>query len=133
MAKKPSRENKKLTELGQIGRSGRLISQYIRGIGTEKTELILNPVTGKSEVVSKGEALARKIWLKALGYVYDIDTEAYSETGELNLDYVKLLIDRVEGKIGVQSDDPNDSRTSAADRVSQANKDRLNAMAEDES
>jgi hypothetical protein len=64
MAKKPSRENKKLTELGQIGRSGRLISQYIRGIGTEKTELILNPVTGKSEVVSKGEALARKSGLR---------------------------------------------------------------------
>lgn len=132
MAKKPPREKKRLTELGSKTRAGQLISSYLRGIGSEKTELIVNPTTGNTEVVSKAEALARKIWLKAMGFVFDEETNKYVETGEINLDYVKLVLDRAEGKVGVQSDDPNEHRMSAADRVSQANKDRLNALAGDE-
>lgn len=128
MAKKKSGENKGLQELGRKSRSGQVLSQYIRAMASEKTELIIDPDTGKSKVVSKGEALARKVWLTALGYVFDPDTETYRETGELHLEWVKVLLDRSEGRVAAGSDDPNDKRVTAAERVSDVNKSRLNAL-----
>lgn len=130
MAKKRRVENKSLQELGKKSRSGQVLSQYIRAIATEQTELIIDPETGKSKVVSKGEALARKMWLTALGYVFDPSTEKYIETGELSLEWVKALLDRAEGKVGVGGDDPNADRVTAAERVSEVNKDRLNTLAD---
>lgn len=128
--RKKTQENKPLMELGKRSRAGQIFSQYIRGIGTEKTELIVDPETGKSKVVTKAEALVRRLWMTALGYVWDAEAEKYMETGELHLDVVKILLERAEGKVGVGSDDPNADRVTAADKVSQMNKERLNALAD---
>jgi hypothetical protein len=122
-------ENRQLAELGEKFRAGRVLSEYIRGIAAEKTELITDPDTGKTKIVSKGEALARQIWLKALGYEFDHEQDKYVSTGMPSLAWIKLIMDRVEGKSGVQSEDLNDGRPSVVDRVSDMNKERLNAMA----
>lgn len=116
-------ENKNLIELGSKQRAGRILSEYLRGIGTEKTELITDPSTGKTKVVSKAEALARQIWEKAISGGVD---------GGISLDWTKLLLDRVEGKPGVNDDAAQGTKPTAADRVSEMNKKRINGFAEEE-
>lgn len=126
-----SRENKELRELGEKCRAGRLLTEYLRGIGIEKTELMVDPTTGQTVVMTKAEAMARKMWLMALGYQFDTGSGKYVEVpGSVNTNMMKLILERIEGKAGVQEGDPGEDRPSVADRVSEVNRRRLNAMAE---
>jgi len=119
-----SKENKQLTELGQKKRAGRLLSEYIRAIGDEKTE-VMDIATGpdkvKHQIVSKAERLARDIWDKALD----------GEDEKVKLEYRKLVIERIEGKAGtgLTGADIEHPGRNVPDRVSDLNRDRLNRIA----
>jgi len=123
MAKKP-KENKRLTELGQKQRAGKLLSEYIRGIGDERTELVdivISPDKCERQLVSKAEAMAREIWKEAID----------GDDDKLKLEYRKLIIDRIEGKVGtgLTGADIDHPGRNVPDRVSDISRDRLNQMA----
>lgn len=122
-------ENEPLMERGQKARAGRMLSEYIRGIGQEVTEVILDdgPSPGPPKLVSKAEAMARHIWKKALPHTGDDGNKH-----EPDLDYIKIVLDRAEGKPGVVAGDDNEDagKESVPDRVSRMNADRLNKLAE---
>ena len=52
----------------KIKKAGQLLSQFIRSIALEETELIKG-ADGEDQMASKAEALARLMWQRALGYV----------------------------------------------------------------
>jgi hypothetical protein len=128
MAKTPI-ENPELLELGKKSRSGRIVSDYIRAIGSEKTEMVRDPDTGKTKIVSKAEAVARRIWEKAMGLTWNEETDLFDQ-GEISLDWMKVLLERAEGKAGVSGESVDTGKPTAADKVSEINKRRMNAMAE---
>ena len=116
------RENKSLIELGSKQRAGRLVSSYLRAIGTEVTEelvIFTDPDTGKRKLISKAEALARDIWKIVLEDGGD---------AKIQLEYRKLVLDRIEGKSGVD-EEPKDKEISIPDQISEINRDKLNAIA----
>jgi len=121
---------KKLSELGAKCRAGQLMSSLFRAIASEKTELIQVKVpdskTGKMEtlLVSKAEAIARDIIQKALP---TSDTEGVDL--KVQLEYRKLVLDRVDGRAGTIGEDADDKRGSIPDRISEASKGFLNAQA----
>jgi hypothetical protein len=114
-----AKENKDLLERGQKHRAGRLISEYLRAVGQEKTEvatIFIDPDTGEKRIISKAEAMARDIWKKALE----------SEDAKEKLEYRKIIIDRCDGK----GEERDKDRGNVPDRVSRMNKERINRMAE---
>ena len=123
MAKKP-RENKELLELGQKQRAGRLLSEYIRAIGDERTERVdvaIGVDKVEPRIVSKAEKMARDIWKEANEGTDD----------KLKLEYRKLIIDRIEGKTGtgLTGADIEHPGRNVPDRVSDINRDRINKLA----
>jgi hypothetical protein len=121
MAKK-SKENKSLLELGTKQRAGQLISQYLRAIGTEMTELAdvaIGPDKVERRIVSKAEALARDMFEKALQH----------ENEKMRLEYRKIVLDRIDGRPGDNPTDEGGKRVSVPDRISEMNRDRLNKLA----
>jgi hypothetical protein len=131
MAKK-SKENKPLLELGTKQRAGQLISQYLRAIGTEKTELVdivIGPDEIKHKIVSKAEALARDIFNKALGKRSIEDGINVIPDPKITLEYRKLVLDRIDGRSGDNPTDEGGRRISVPDRISEMNRDRLNKLA----
>jgi len=122
MAKKP-RENKELLELGQKQRAGKLLSEYIRAIGDERTERVdvaIGVDKVEFRIVSKAERMAREIWKQA----FDGDEKT-------KLEYRKLIIDRIEGKTGtgLTGADIEHPGRDVPDRVSDINRDRINKLA----
>jgi len=117
-------------ERGEKSRAGKMLSEYIRGIGQECSEVILDdgPCPGPPRLVSKAEAMARHIWKKALPH-----TDDEGNKHEPDLDYIKIVLDRSDGKPGTQNkdDDPSDGRETVPDRISRMNADRLNKLAEE--
>ncbi|MCP4541707.1 MAG: hypothetical protein GY832_31635 [Chloroflexi bacterium] len=128
MAKEPHPHGDDMRELGKKQRAGRALSEMLRAIGQEVTEVILddgcNP--GPPRIISKAEAMARHIWSKALRHKDDD-----GETVEPSLDYVKIVLDRTEGKPGSGDRKTDDEKESVPDRISRLNKERLNALAGD--
>ncbi len=123
MKKGSKKENKQLLELGQKQRAGQLISGYLRAIGIEKTEIadvFTDPDTGKKKIISKAEALARDLWKQALE----------NADADVKLKYRKLLLDRIEGKPGID-EEPKGKHTTIPERISEINRDKLNAIAEE--
>lgn len=125
MAKKKSPK----TEAGKLQKAGMLLSQFIRSIALEKTELI--KINGEDQMASKAEALARLVWKKALGY-----TEQIKKNGVLvdhihvpDRTMIALLWDRMEGRAPLMNPDKKDRR-SIADRVSEQGKKRSNKIAD---
>lgn len=123
MAKKP-KENKDLLELGQKRRAGMILSQYLRAIAQEMTEIVdvsISPDKVEHQIVSKAERLARDMWNKAL------------ESGDKKemLEYRKLVIERTDGKAGTVHDAIDDRKESIPDKISAMNKRRLNSLAEE--
>ena len=118
-----------LREAGGKARAGRALSELIRAIGQEVTEVILddgmNP--GPPRIISKAEAMARHVWKQALPHKGDDGTEH-----EPDLDYIKIVLDRSDGRPGTPKDiDDDTGRESVPDKISRLNTDRLNAMADE--
>ena len=127
------KENQDLMQLGQKSRAGRVLSEYLRGIATEKTETVIDPITCKTVIVSKAEALARKLWDRAMGRRMRENPETGKmeiTEGDIDLDCAKLLLERIEGKTGVSNDATDIAKPTAADKVSEVNKRRMNMLAE---
>lgn len=112
MAKK-----EKLSELGDLARSGQLVAGYLRAIGAEKDVIVSIGGDNKPKLVSKAEALARDIWKKALNCA--------DET--LRLKYRELLLNRAEGRPGFAGENSPQPQQ-IPDKISETNKKRLNAM-----
>jgi hypothetical protein len=122
MAKK--KENKDLLELGSTRRAGLILSKYLRAIACEKTEILdipTGPDEVKHRVASKAERLAREIWNKVFN----------SDDKKEKLEYIKLVIERTDGKAGTVDDAFGKDEDSIPDRISEMNKKRANQIAED--
>jgi hypothetical protein len=130
--KKPSPENPDLLQLGQKARAGALLSGYLRAIGTECDQVIIEDSPrgcppGAPKLVSKAEALARHIWKKALPFTDDEGTKH-----EPDLNYVRIVLERVEGKAGTMETEKENTRETVPEKVSRLGVERLNRMAEGE-
>ena len=131
MAKKSSKENKDMLELGQKARAGRLLSEYIRAIGCE-TDQVVDPDTPKGcaprmpRMVSKAEALAYHIWRKALPH-----TDDDGNKHEPDIRYIHIVLERAEGKAGTVAEEKSDTRESVPEKVSRLGVERLNRLAEE--
>ena len=117
-----------LRELGKKQRAGRALSELLRAIGTEMTEVVLDegPAPGPPRIISKAERMARHIWKKALPHKDDDGVQQ-----EPDLDYIKIVLDRVEGKPGSGDKKEEGVGETLPDKISRMNKERLNALADD--
>jgi hypothetical protein len=80
--------------------------------------------------VTKARALAEQMWNRALGVYSYID----EKTGEVKTpppdkSMIDILFDRCEGRVGTKEEEMKKD-TSVPDKVSQANKDKLNKLAQ---
>lgn len=120
-----AKENKELLQLGSKSRAGMILSEYLRAIACEMTEVFdvdVGPDKVKHKVISKAERLARELWEKALT----------STDKKERLEYIKLVIERTDGKVGtVAGADDNDKKGNIPDRISEVNKRRLNNFAKE--
>jgi hypothetical protein len=101
-------------------KNGRLLSKILRMVGEEETELLLGESpTDDDRMVTKYEAMARKMWRQALGYeetiVYD-DGPSKKVMHQPDMKVAKELMDRVEGRAPTAVED-SDTRPSTAKRV----------------
>lgn len=125
---------KKLTELGAKSRTGTLMSSLFRAVASECTEVILIKVpgdnTGKMEarLVSKAEAIVRDIMEKALPHRPEDFIGGILDSKE-QLEYRKLVLDRVDGKTGAVGEDSKGFGETIPDKISRINKDFLNEQA----
>jgi len=129
-----TKENKKLLQQGSKNRAGKLLSGYLRAIAQEMTEvatIATGPDSVEKRIISKGEAMARDMFAKALGRTTIDGQEADCLADpKITLEYRKLILDRIEGKAGdTKNDKPGDR--SVPDRISDLNKERLNAAAKE--
>ena len=122
MAKHKSKENQQLLELGSKRRAGRLLSNYLRAIADERTEVVdvaTGPDKVEHRVISKAEALARDMFHQAMTCV----------DAKLKLEYRKLVLDRIDGKPGAGDEEEGKKKDGVPDRISEINRNRMNAMA----
>ena len=118
----PQPPKEKAPEMGSKKRAGNLLSSFLRAIAQEQDK----------SGVCKAEALARLIWNKALGYkevVEDADGVEVTITNDPDKDMIKLVYDRMEGKVS-NAEETSDRERSLPDKVSDTNRDRLNKDAE---
>ncbi|KKN77424.1 hypothetical protein LCGC14_0359830 [marine sediment metagenome] len=108
-------------------KAGQLLSQYLREISEEETELIHDPNSGEDRMATKAEALARRIWQDALGYT----EQANSKDGVL-IDLVhppnrvaqSILFDRIEGRAPASVNEGAEKIT-AAEKVNEQSAKRI--------
>jgi len=118
------KENKDLLELGSRKRAGMILSEYLRAIAQEMTEVadvVTGPDTVKHKIISKAERLARELWDKALT----------SADKKERLEYIKLVIERTDGKIGAVGDVADDRKETIPDKISEINRKRMNDLAKE--
>lgn len=127
--KEPHPRGDVLREAGEKQRAGKALSELIRAIGQEVTEVVCDSgqAPGPPRIISKAEAMARHIWKKALPHCGD-DGVCHGPA----IEYVKIVLDRSDGKPGTPKDvDADTGRESVPDKISRLNADRLNAMADE--
>ena len=109
-------------ERGHRTRVGKLLSNYIRIIAEEETEMVIDPKSGEDRMATKAEALARLIWKKALGWtelkiVGDEPTDIQHHPDKY---LMGLLFDRMEGRAPlIVGDGDGDGRMTTAEKVSE--------------
>jgi hypothetical protein len=127
-----------MNEHGMKTRNGMLFSRCLRDIGREQTELAGDdPETGDTKLISKIEALARKMWELALGWEEEIYVKVKgSEEKELKIKkhkpdvpVLKELLERLEGKAG--ADTKKDPHKPVNERIREQSKDRINALTDE--
>jgi len=111
-----------------VVRARRLLTEYIRKIAGEQTELVKDPETG-DRMATKAEALARLIWKKALGYKDQVLIAGIPTEKEFypDKDMISLLYDRLEGKVGIGEDIEKGQQLPK--RISELTKQKLNKLA----
>lgn len=121
---------KKKPDHGIRTKAGQLLSQFVRSIALEQTELIKD-ADGEDRMASKAEALARLMWQQALGYtkhkiINNILTDIEHPPDKM---LMGMIFDRMEGRAPLMNPDKKDRRT-IADKVSEQGKKRINKIAE---
>lgn len=118
--------------------AGKLLSKFIREIASEECDDPVIKARGEDAVmVTKAEAVARYIWMVALGYeetidVYDNDGK---KTGIKPMRHkpdkwaINMIWDRMEGRAGAADLKGSGDKASLADNVSNAGKKRLEQIA----
>jgi len=110
--------------------AGKILSQFLRMIAEEKTERVNDPEQG-DRIASKAEALARIMWKFALGYS-EIDPKTGADkTHKPDKSMIRLLYDRIEGRVPDSAHGKSDTRDVAA-KVTELGKQRINAVGENE-
>ena len=120
---------KQESEAGNKQRAGRLLSTFLRAIAQEKTTVVEDE-DGVPKTVTKARALADQIWHRALGTFVFIDpvTQQIKQPPP-DKAMIELIFDRCEGKVGTHEEEKKKD-ASVPDKVSQANKDKLNKLAQ---
>lgn len=99
------------------------LTQHLRELAAE-----IETIDDEGATITKGEALAKMLWKKALGY-----TEIGSEGVETFIKpaswAIQLIYERMEGKAPLAVPDGKDRQT-AASKVSELAKARINALTE---
>jgi hypothetical protein len=109
-------------------RAKRLLTDFIRQIAQEQTEVIEDEESG-GRMATKAEALARLIWRKALGFK-DVDPATGEERNfPPDKDMINLVYDRLEGKAGIAENISGQGQLPK--RISDITKNRLNKLAND--
>lgn len=121
---------KKKSERGVKTAAGLILSKFLRQIAAEMTELEKNS-DGEDVIVSKAEALARRMWKIALGF-----TETEVRTGGKRVEVIHspdrglmaLLLDRLEGRAPLMFSDT--SKKNISDKVDDQAKSRIEKAGE---
>lgn len=106
-------------------KAGKLLSQHLREIAEEETETVKDP-DGVDIMATKAEALARKIWQMALGYIEtQIRDGKRSEIHHLpDRGMMGMILDRMEGRAPMIAAEGAGKMT-AADKVSEQGAKRI--------
>ncbi|HUW45758.1 MAG TPA: hypothetical protein VMW50_08180 [Dehalococcoidia bacterium] len=119
-----------MSKRGAKTKAGILLSRFIKEISTEETEVAED---GEPKMITKAEALARQIWKCALGYT-EVATERKGEvlvehTRKVKPDkgYVDLILDRMEGKVGMIGE-ANKRPQTIAEKIGEQGKRRINSV-----
>jgi hypothetical protein len=124
---KPEKKSEeKKTLLGDKARAGRLLSEKLRQILQEETELVETP--DGERLSTKYEALVRLMVKMALGYK-EVDIKTGKEVKHLpDRGMIQQVWDRAEGR-AVPVNEGLGKRRPLPKKISDANKERLNSMA----
>ena len=117
----------KMSKRGKQTKAGLILTGIIRDIAEEPTEFLKGKDGSEDRMVTKAEALARMIWLRALGYTekkVNGKGDDVEVTHAPDRVYVGMILDRMEGRVP-QSLVEGDEKLTAADKVSEQGKSRI--------
>lgn len=126
-----------MNDHGKLTRNGMVFSRALREIGREQTEVAgADPDTGDTKLITKIEALARKMWELALGWEEEVYVKVSgSDEKELKIKkhkpdvpILKELLERLEGKAG--GDKKKDPHKPVSERIREQSKLKINALTE---
>lgn len=132
---KNSKENKNMIELGSKARAGRLLSNYLRAIADERTEIAdveTSPDTVEHKIISKAEAIARDMFRMAMGKGWTDPATgiAVIPDSKIVLEYRKLILERIEGKAG-SGEETDPERDRIPEKISEISRKRANVLAQE--
>ena len=126
-----------MNERGDRIRAGMMLSRKLREIANEQTELYGNdPDTGNPRLVTKAEALARRMWELALGFEEEV-VITDSKTGKPKIirkvhkpdnAMIAMIFERIEGRVGVPESDRG-KKQPLSEKVNDQVRQRINALA----
>jgi len=108
-------------------KAGRLLSQFIRKIAAEATVPVADAAAKDGiRMETRAEALARKIWKMAEGYV-----DGKGKVHPPNKDMIAIILERMEGRVPTIDAKDRTPKASVAERVSEQAKKRMSAKVGD--
>ncbi len=120
----------KAPTIGDKAHAGRLLSEFLRKIAQEKTELHKENDLDEGSMITKAEYMARLMFKIALGYTEtDIKTEK-TKVVKPSAGMMALIFDRMEGRAPAANENL-DKKRALPKKVSAENKKRLNSLAKD--
>jgi hypothetical protein len=110
-------------------KAGRLLSKFIRQIAEEETEFVKGKGSEDDRMLTKAEALARKMWRLALGYDEIVVTDEGSKTivHLPDLKMAAIIMDRLEGRCGTVQEDEV-TRPNTASKITEQGQKRIAAI-----
>lgn len=120
----------KAPTIGDKAHAGRLLSEFMRRIAQEKTELV--SIDGGDTLISKGEAMVRNMFKIANGYTEHDVKKNKDIVYKPNAGMIALIFDRMEGRAAPTNLNDEKKRT-LPKKVSDENKKRLNKLAQGDS
>lgn len=126
-----AKKDKKPTIKGTKQRAGIILSNFLRSILEEKTEV--NDSIEDPQMISKAEKIARLMVKHAIGFteirINDKDV-AYDVIHQPDRTYIAMVWDRAEGRVAAVEPGKKEKRT-VADKVGEQSKKRINTIAKD--